>query len=70
MRCLKETLPGERRVAITPKVIDLLAKAGADVSVEAGAGLESGFADGDYAAKGAARYARLAPPQWPSSGSR
>ena len=50
---LKETLPGERRVAITPKVIDVLTKAGADVLVEQGAGLESGFPDDDYAAKGA-----------------
>jgi NAD(P) transhydrogenase subunit alpha len=50
---LKETLPGERRVAITPKVIDVLTKAGADVIVQAGAGLESGFADEEYTAKGA-----------------
>jgi NAD(P) transhydrogenase subunit alpha len=50
---LKETLAGERRVAITPKVIDVLTKAGADVLVEAGAGLESGYPDEDYTAKGA-----------------
>ena len=50
---LKETFPGERRVAITPKVMDLLSKAGATVCVEAGAGLESGFSDEDYTAKGA-----------------
>jgi H+-translocating NAD(P) transhydrogenase subunit alpha len=54
---LKETFPGERRVAITPKVIDMLTKVGAEVLVEAGAGLESGFPDEDYAAKGA----RIAP---------
>jgi len=51
---LKETLPGERRVAITPKVIDILTKAGASLTVESGAGVESGFADADYVAKGAA----------------
>jgi len=50
---LKETFPGERRVAITPKVIDMLTKVGAEVVVEAGAGLEAGFADEDYTAKGA-----------------
>jgi NAD(P) transhydrogenase subunit alpha len=50
---LKETLPGERRVAITPKVIDVLTKAGAEVLIETGAGLESGFPDEDYTAKGA-----------------
>ena len=50
---LKETLAGERRVAITPKVIDVLTKAGADVLVEAGAGLESGYPDEDYTVKGA-----------------
>jgi NAD(P) transhydrogenase subunit alpha len=50
---LKETLPGERRVAITPKVMDVLTKAGAEVWVESGAGLESGFSDEEYTAKGA-----------------
>jgi H+-translocating NAD(P) transhydrogenase subunit alpha len=50
---LKETLPGERRVAITPKVIDVLTKAGAEVLIETGAGLDSGFPDKDYTAKGA-----------------
>jgi len=50
---LKETLPGERRVAITPKVIDVLTKAGAEVLIETEAGLESGYPDEDYTAKGA-----------------
>ncbi len=50
---LKETIPGERRVAITPKVIDILKKVGAEVVVEAGAGLEAGFPDEDYAGKSA-----------------
>ena len=50
---LKETLPGERRVAITPKVIDILTKAGAEVLIETGAGLDSGFPDEEYTAKGA-----------------
>jgi NAD(P) transhydrogenase subunit alpha len=50
---VRETLAGERRVALTPKVIDLLAKAGASVAVERGAGEEAGFPDEEYAARGA-----------------
>jgi len=53
----KESFPGERRVALVPLVIPTLTKAGMEVVVEAGAGLESGFADADYTAKGA----KLAP---------
>jgi proton-translocating NAD(P)+ transhydrogenase subunit alpha len=50
---LRETFPGERRVAITPKVIDTLTKTGAEVWIEAGAGTESGFPDQEYAARNA-----------------
>ncbi len=50
---LRETLAGERRVALAPKVIDLLVKAGASVVLERGAGEESGFPDAEYTAKGA-----------------
>lgn len=50
----KETLPGERRVALVPKAMDLLAKAGASFVVETGAGMESGYPDEEYVAKGAA----------------
>ena len=50
---LKETLPGERRVAVTPSALSVLAKAGVEVLVERDAGLEPGFLDADYAAKGA-----------------
>jgi len=50
---LRETFPGERRVAITPKVIDTLTKTGAEVWIEAGAGTESGFPDEEYAARNA-----------------
>jgi NAD(P) transhydrogenase subunit alpha len=49
----RETYPGERRVALVPAVIPNLAKAGMEVIVEAGAGIEAGFPDADYAAKGA-----------------
>jgi NAD(P) transhydrogenase subunit alpha len=49
----KESFPGERRVALTPIVIPQLLKAGLDVVIEAGAGLEAGFRDSDYLARGA-----------------
>ncbi len=50
---LKETFPEERRVALTPKAFDVLKKLNAEVWVEQGAGVAAGFADADYAAKGA-----------------
>jgi NAD(P) transhydrogenase subunit alpha len=50
---LKETFPEERRVALTPKVFDVLKKIGAEVWMEFGAGVDAGFPDADYAAKGA-----------------
>lgn len=49
----KETFPGERRVALIPANIGALKKVGLDVLIEAGAGLEAGFPDADYEAKGA-----------------
>ncbi len=49
----RETFPGERRVAIVPVVLPTLAKAGLEVVVEAGAGVEAGYPDADYVAKGA-----------------
>ena len=49
----KESYPGERRVAIVPAVVPALTKAGLEVLVEAGAGVEAGYPDQDYTAKGA-----------------
>ena len=49
----RESYPGERRVALIPAVIPVLAKAGLEVVVEAGAGAGAGFPDAEYAAKGA-----------------
>ena len=49
----RESYPGERRVALVPAVIPNLAKAGLEVAIEAGAGMEAGFLDAEYAAKGA-----------------
>lgn len=50
---VKETCPGERRVAVTPKAIDVLTKAGVEVWIESGAGAESGYPDEEYSARGA-----------------
>jgi H+-translocating NAD(P) transhydrogenase subunit alpha len=49
----RESYPGERRVSLVPLVIPQLAKAGVEVVIEAGAGVEAGFPDSEYAAKGA-----------------
>jgi NAD(P) transhydrogenase subunit alpha len=38
----RETVPGERRVALAPGVVPNLVKAGLEVVVEAGAGAEAG----------------------------
>ncbi len=49
----KESYPGERRVALVPAVTPNLAKAGLEVVIESGAGIEAGYPDADYIAKGA-----------------
>src|SRR3981081_2756136 len=49
----RESFPGERRVALAPAAIPSLAKAGLEVVVETGAGIEAGFLDADYLTKGA-----------------
>src|SRR5271166_732781 len=50
---LREIFPGERRVALVPAVLPNLKKAGLEVVIEAGAGVEAGYPDAEYAAKGA-----------------
>ena len=49
----KEIYPGVRRVALTPEVVPLLAKAGLEVVIEAGAGERAGYPDAQYQDKGA-----------------
>jgi NAD(P) transhydrogenase subunit alpha len=49
----KETIAGERRVALVPDLVPRLIKAGLEVCVEAGAGAEAGFGDQDYLDAGA-----------------
>jgi len=50
---VKETCPGERRVALVPAVIPALAKAGLEVLIESGAGDAAGYPDAAYRDKGA-----------------
>jgi NAD(P) transhydrogenase subunit alpha len=49
----KESFPGERRVALVPGVVPLLAKAGVGVVVEATAGEAAGYPDASYTKAGA-----------------
>ena len=50
---LKETWPGETRVALVPGVVPALVKAGIEVLIESGAGDAAGFPDTRFAEKGA-----------------
>ena len=50
---LKETFPGERRVALAPASLSALKKKEFDVLIEKGAGLTAGFTDEDFRSKGA-----------------
>ena len=50
---LRETAPGEARVALVPDVVQRLTKSGHQVSVQRGAGLAAGFTDADYEKAGA-----------------
>ena len=50
---LKETWPGETRVAVVPGIVPTLVKAGVEVLVEAGAGEAAGYPDAAFAEKGA-----------------
>jgi H+-translocating NAD(P) transhydrogenase subunit alpha len=55
---VKETAPGERRVALVPEMIGRLRGAGLEVLVESGAGDGAWLADGAYADAGAAIVSR------------
>ena len=55
---LKETTPGERRVALVPEMLARLRGAGLDVLVQSGAGDGAWFADSAYAEAGAAIMSR------------
>jgi len=49
----KESIPGERRVALVANTAKKLAEQGVTIHVEAGAGVESGVSDAGYEAEGA-----------------
>ena len=55
---LKETAPGDRRVALVPEMVGRLQGAGLDVLVQSGAGDGAWFADSAYAEAGAAIVSR------------
>ena len=57
---LKETWPGEARVAVVPGVVGSLVKAGLELVVEAGAGEPAGYSDAQYQEKGARTGSREA----------
>ena len=55
---LKETTPGDRRVAVVPEMVGRLRGAGMDVLVQSGAGDGAWFADSAYADAGASIVSR------------
>jgi NAD(P) transhydrogenase subunit alpha len=55
---LKETYPGEKRVAVVPATVNTLQKKGFVVHVETGAGFEAGFTDAMYENEGAVMCSR------------
>ncbi len=48
----KEIYPGERRVALVPSILPTLTKAGFEIHIQSGAGLEAGYPDSLYVEKG------------------
>ncbi len=50
---VRESFPGERRVALVPSSLPGLIAAGLEITIEAGAGASAGFTDQGYAEKGA-----------------
>ena len=51
---LKESVEGEKRVALVPESVKRLAKQGVTILVQEGVGVEAGFNPSDYEAAGAA----------------
>lgn len=48
----RETYPGEQRVALTPRALDVLSKSGVEFVMEPSAGAAAGFPDSEYQEKG------------------
>ncbi|HZZ72145.1 MAG TPA: NAD(P)(+) transhydrogenase (Re/Si-specific) subunit alpha, partial [Pirellulales bacterium] len=55
---VKETFPGERRVALVPSALPALLKANHELLIESGAGTAAGFTDAQYLEKGAKLVSR------------
>lgn len=53
VRVIKDTAPGEQRVAVVPESVPALTRMGARVLVESGAGAAAWFPDSAYAKAGA-----------------
>ena len=49
----RESVPGERRVALVPESVARLVRSGVEVQVQQGAGESAGFADAAYSDAGA-----------------
>jgi len=49
---VSETLPGERRVAMTPGALSVLKKSNVELLMESGAGVPAGMPDSEYVEKG------------------
>ncbi|WP_084596809.1 Re/Si-specific NAD(P)(+) transhydrogenase subunit alpha [Nocardioides aequoreus] len=58
---VRETRPGETRVALVPELVGKLTGLGFEVGVEPGAGEQAGFADEEYAEAGATLVDHLLP---------
>jgi alanine dehydrogenase len=54
----REKQADEARVALVPESVKKLVEAGAEVGIEAGAGVHAGFPDADYQAAGASVMSR------------
>ena len=61
IRVHREAVPGERRVALTPRAVATLVAAGHSVTVPSGAGSSAGFPDGDYESAGATVFTETVP---------
>jgi NAD(P) transhydrogenase subunit alpha len=55
----REKQPGEARVALAPESVKKLVAAGAEVGIEAGAGVHAGFPDSEYEKAGAGLMSRF-----------
>ncbi len=56
---VRESFPGEKRVALTPPEAENLTENDVEVFLESGAGREAGFADEEYESSGATFSSRF-----------